>query len=102
MAGAASNTPARSYDKKNMPRLLAINNYYYPRGGSETIFFEHNRMLEALGWEVIPFSMRHPANLPSPWSDYFIDDLEMHGDYSLAQKLTRLPKVIYSLRHASG
>lgn len=79
-----------------MPRLLAINNYFYPRGGSETIFFEHNRMLEALGWEIIPFSMRHPANLPSPWSEYFIDDLEMHGDYSLAQKLTRLPKVIYS------
>ena len=79
-----------------MSTLLAINNYYYHRGGSETIFFEHNRMLEALGWQVVPFSMRHPSNLPSPWSDYFIDDLEMSGDYSLAQKLTRLPKVIYS------
>jgi glycosyltransferase involved in cell wall biosynthesis len=76
--------------------LLAINNYYYPRGGSETIFFEHNRMLEALGWRVVPFSMRHPGNLPSPWSEYFIDDLEMHGDYSLLEKLTRVPKVIYS------
>jgi glycosyltransferase involved in cell wall biosynthesis len=76
--------------------LLTINNYYYNRGGSETIFFEHNRMLEALGWNVVPFSMRHASNLPTPWSEYFIDDLEMHGDYSLVQKLTRLPKVIYS------
>ena len=79
-----------------MSTLLAINNYYYPRGGSETIFFEHNRMLEALGWQVAPFSMRHASNLPSPWSEYFIDDLEMHGDYSLVQKLSRVPKVIYS------
>jgi len=79
-----------------MPRLLAINNYYYPRGGSEAVFFEHNRMLEEIGWSVIPFSMRHASNLASPWSEYFIDDLEMNGDYSLVQKLTRLPKVIYS------
>jgi len=79
-----------------MPRLLSINNYYYHRGGSEAIFFEHNRMLEELGWSVVPFAMRHASNLETPWSQYFVDDLEMHGDYSLAQKLTRLPKVIYS------
>jgi glycosyltransferase involved in cell wall biosynthesis len=79
-----------------MPRLLSINNYYYHRGGSEAIFFEHNRMLEELGWEVIPFSMRHASNLATPWSEYFVDDIEMHGDYSLVQRLTRLPKVIYS------
>jgi len=76
--------------------LLAINNYYYDRGGSEAIFFAHNRMFEELGWNVVPFSMQHPGNHPTPWSKYFIDDLEMNGDYSLAQKLARLPKVIYS------
>ena len=79
-----------------MSTLIAINNYYYHRGGSETIFFEHNRMLESMGWTVVPFAMHHENNLPSPWSAYFVDDLEMHGDYSMAQKLTRLPKVIYS------
>jgi glycosyltransferase involved in cell wall biosynthesis len=79
-----------------MPRLLAINNYYYDRGGSEAIFFAHNRMLEELGWDIVPFSMQHPKNHATPWSKYFIDDLEMHGDYSLAEKLSRLPKVIYS------
>src|ERR1700753_4203727 len=79
-----------------MAGLLSINNYYYDRGGSEALFFPHNHMLEALGWEVVPFSMKHPQNHPTPWSEYFIDDLEMHGEYSLAQKLARLPKVIYS------
>ena len=79
-----------------MSRLLAINNYYYDRGGSEAIFFAHNRMLEELGWDIVPFSMQHPGNHATPWSKYFIDDLEMHGDYSLLQKVSRLPKVIYS------
>jgi glycosyltransferase involved in cell wall biosynthesis len=81
--------------------LLAINNYYYDRGGSEAVFFGHNRMLEELGWQVVPFSMQHAQNHASPWSKWFIDDLEMHGDYSMAQKLTRLPKVIYSLEARS-
>ena len=79
-----------------MSTLVAINNYFYDRGGSEAIFFGHNRMLEQLGWNVVPFSMQHAQNFATPWSEYFIDDLEMHGRYSLAQKLTRLPKVIYS------
>ncbi len=79
-----------------MSTLIAINNYYYPRGGSEAIFFGHNRMLEQLGWTVVPFAMKHPSNLPTPWSEYFVDELEMSGSYSLGQKLARLPKVIYS------
>jgi glycosyltransferase involved in cell wall biosynthesis len=79
-----------------MSRLLSINNYYYHRGGSEAIFFEHNRMLAELGWDVVPFSMQHASNLPTPWSGYFVADLDTHGAYSLKQKLTRLPKVIYS------
>jgi glycosyltransferase involved in cell wall biosynthesis len=41
--------------------------------------------------------MRHPRNLPSPWSGYFVDEIEFGGDYSFAQKLVRLPKVIYSM-----
>ncbi|MBV8804155.1 MAG: glycosyltransferase family 4 protein [Sinobacteraceae bacterium] len=79
-----------------MSTVIAINNYYYDRGGSEAIFFAHNHMLEALGWEVVPFSMQHPRNHATPWSEYFVDDLEIDGDYSLGQKLVRMPKVIYS------
>ena len=80
-----------------MARLLSINNYYYLRGGAETIFFEHNRMLQGLGWDVIPFAMRHPRNLATPWSRYFVDEIELGADYSFAQKLIRVPKAIYSL-----
>lgn len=77
-------------------RLLSINNYYYYRGGAETVFLEQNRMLEALGWEVAPFAMHHAENLTTPWSRYFVDEIEFGGAYSVAQKLLRAQKVIYS------
>jgi len=80
------------------PCLLSINNYYYPRGGAEVLFLEQNRMLEDIGWQVIPFAMRHSRNLPTPWSDYFPDEIEFGESYGLASKLVRAPRVIYSLQ----
>src|SRR5262249_18008554 len=79
-----------------MTTMVTMNNYFYRRGGSEVIFFEHNRLLESLGWTVVPFSMKHQNNLATPWAEYFVDELEMSGDYSLLGKVARIPKVIYS------
>src|SRR5262245_39069722 len=79
-----------------MTTLLSINNYYYYRGGAETVFLEHNRMFEDLDWQVVPFAMRHAKNLESPWSHHFVDEIELGASYSLAGKLTRAAKVIYS------
>jgi glycosyltransferase involved in cell wall biosynthesis len=79
-----------------MSTLLAINNYYYARGGAESVFLGHNRLLEERGWTVVPFAMQHRNNLPTPWAEYFIEEIELGSDYSLAQKLTRTPKTIYS------
>jgi glycosyltransferase involved in cell wall biosynthesis len=78
------------------PTLLSINNYYYRRGGAETVFLEHNQMFESLGWGVAPFAMHHPKNLTTPWSRYFVDEIEFGESYSLVQKLIRARKVIYS------
>lgn len=78
--------------------LLAINNYYYPRGGAEVLFLEHNRLFENIGWQVAPFSMRHARNLPTPWSAYFPDEIEFGAEYGFAAKLIRAPRVIYSLQ----
>jgi glycosyltransferase involved in cell wall biosynthesis len=76
--------------------LLSINNYYYARGGAEVVFLEQNRMLEEAGWRVVPFAMHHPKNLPSPWSRYFVDELEFGGEYSAFGMLQRATKVVYS------
>jgi glycosyltransferase involved in cell wall biosynthesis len=78
--------------------LLAINNYYYRRGGAEVLFLEHNRMFENIGWQVVPFAMRHPHNLATPWADFFADEIEFGSDYGIAAKLLRAPRVIYSMQ----
>src|SRR3974390_2621547 len=80
-----------------MTTLLSVNNYHYYRGGAETIFLEHNRLFEAAGWRVVPFAMRHPRNLDTPWSRYFVDEVELGAPYTVREKLVRIPKVIYSL-----
>ncbi len=79
-----------------MPRLLSINNYYYRRGGSEAVYFEHNRLFEQAGWEVIPFSMRGDHNLPSQWSPYFVGDTAEESRGSPLAKMSRALTAIYS------
>ena len=80
-----------------MPTLLSVNSYFYRRDGSEVVFLEHNRLFADAGWNVVPFSMRHSENLASEWSDYFVTEVEFGRNYSLVEKLIRVPKVIYSL-----
>ena len=60
-------------------RLLALNNYFYRRGGAESVFLDHIDLFTAAGWEVVPFAMQHPANLPSAWSEYFVSEIEYGG-----------------------
>jgi len=65
--------------------LLTVNNYHYPRGGAEVVFLEQNRLFESKGYQVVPFCMTHPDNLPSPYSDHFVDEIEFGANYSLLQ-----------------
>lgn len=80
-----------------MSTLLSINNYYYRRGGAEVVFLEQNRLMEEAGWRVVPFAMRHEKNLPSEWSDYFVEEIEFGEAYTLAEKAKRALKITYSL-----
>lgn len=79
-----------------MKTLLSINNYFYRRGGAETVFFEQNALLAASGWHVVPFAMQHADNLPSDASQYFVSEIELGRQYSLQQKIRLVPKIIYS------
>lgn len=77
-------------------RLLNINNYFYRRGGAETVFFDHTALFEAIGWDVVPFAMQHEHNIPSPWQDYFVSEIEYGREISLKDKVVQSTKVIYS------
>jgi glycosyltransferase involved in cell wall biosynthesis len=82
--------------EKRGSKLLSINNYYYRRGGAETIFFEHNRLFEEVGWDVIPFAMSHPKNEKSEWDKFFVDEIECGHGYSIMEKIGMLHKVVFS------
>jgi glycosyltransferase involved in cell wall biosynthesis len=79
-----------------MPRILNVNSYHYRRGGSDVVYFEHARMLESAGWDAGYFSMNHPKNEPTPWSQHFIDEIEFGHAYGLMQKLQMAGKVVWS------
>lgn len=81
--------------------LLAINSYFYRRGGSESLLMEHDALFRANGWDTAVFCMRHPDNLESPWERYFVDELEFGKDYPIAQRLKMATKVIYSFEARS-
>ncbi|HNP27302.1 MAG TPA: glycosyltransferase, partial [Nitrosomonas sp.] len=76
--------------------LLSLNTYHYRRGGSDAVFFDHQKLFQDMHWNTIPFTMHHTKNEPSEWDTYFADELEFGNDYSLPQKLIMASKVIYS------
>ncbi len=53
-------------------RVLLVNKFYYPRGGSETSMLRMAALLSAKDHEVIPFSMHDPRNEPSRWDPFFL------------------------------
>lgn len=80
-----------------MPKLLSLNNYNYRRGGSDVVFLDHDEMFENAGWETAVFTMNHPRNQPSPWSEFFVDELEFGHEYGILDKILMAGKVVYSL-----
>jgi glycosyltransferase involved in cell wall biosynthesis len=85
-----------------MQTLLSINNYHYVRGGAEFVFLEHNKLFADTGWNVVPFSMQHEKNLPSKYSDYFVDEIELGANYGFVEKLAKSAKAIYSTEAKSN
>lgn len=81
---------------KIMQKLVSINNYHYRRGGSDVVYLEHAELIESHGFSNAFFSMHHPKNYPTIWSEYFVDEIEFGHDYSLMEKISMASKVIYS------
>ena len=79
-----------------MPKILSINNYHYRRGGSDVVYFDHAALMVELGWENGFFAMKHPKNLPTPWSRFFVEEIEFGHAYSLPAKAAMAAKVVYS------
>lgn len=96
-AGNAAELQAQHLKTSARPRLLSLNTYNYRRGGSDAAFFENDRLFSSHGWDTAVFTMHHPKNEPSPWSEYFADELEFGFEYGMLRKLRMAGKVIWSV-----
>lgn len=82
--------------------LLSINNYYYPRGGAEMVFFRHNGMLHDAGFRVVPFAMNHRMNVGGAERSEFAAELEYGRESDgLVTKIRKGLKAVYSLEARS-
>src|SRR5687767_8771207 len=82
--------------------LLSVNNYYYPRGGAEVVFFRHNGMLHDAGWSVVPFAMNHQKNVGGAERTEFVSELEYGRDSDgIVTKIRKGLKSVYSFEARS-
>lgn len=80
-------------------KILMINSFHYMRGGAERCFFELSELLRKEGHEVFPFSMDHPQNFPSEYSDDFVSFMDFPTELQksgIGSKVRVLERVLYS------
>lgn len=77
-------------------KILMVNKFHYIKGGSETYYFALKRMLELEGHTVVDFSMKDNKNFPSPYSQYFVENVDYNEHSGLKTKLRIASNIIYS------
>ncbi len=76
-------------------KVLMINKFLYPNGGSETYIFKLGEHLISQGHEVQYFGMEHEGRCVSNRVNAYTSDMDFHSGSKLA-KLTYPIKTIYS------
>lgn len=75
-------------------KILIVNKFLYPNGGSETYIFEIGKQLEKMGHSVQYFGMEHEGRIVGNKVDAYTSDMDFHG--SKLSKLTYPFKILYS------
>jgi glycosyltransferase involved in cell wall biosynthesis len=68
-------------------RIVVANSFHYRRGGDSNHFLDLIAELERRGHDVAVFSMQHPQNLPSRWSEYWVPYVEFRGDLTVLDRV---------------
>lgn len=76
-------------------KILMVNKFLYPNGGSETYIFKLGEQLRALGHEVQYFGMEHEGRCVENHAQQYTSDMDFHGG-SILGKFTYPIKTIYS------
>ena len=76
-------------------KILAVNKFYYIKGGAESYYFSLNELFRKEGHEIIPFSMKDKKNIQSDFEKYFINNID-YNNMSFKEKINNTFKIIYS------
>lgn len=60
-------------------KILLVNKFFYPKGGAETVLFQERDYLMQHGHAVSEFSMHHQQNIVSPYTEYFVKNIDYRG-----------------------
>jgi glycosyltransferase involved in cell wall biosynthesis len=77
-----------------------VDKYYFIKGGAERYFFELAAVLEKNGHEVIPFSMKHPSNVPTVHAADFMENIDFNPASAAGKAavgIRSLGRLFYSL-----
>ena len=77
-------------------KILMVNKFYYIKGGSETYYFELKRLLESKCHTVIDFSMQDEKNFVSPYSNYFVENVDYNNKEGIFSRIKAAADIIYS------
>lgn len=76
-------------------KILLVNKFLYPKGGSESYIFRLGEYLKSAGHQVEYFGMEHKGRIVGNSADSYTSDMDFHGG-SLISKLSYPLKTVYS------
>ena len=86
-----------SYKEKESEHRQDVNKYFYIKGGSETYYFALKKLLKKNGHKIIDFSVQDIKNFESPYSDYFVSNVDYNVQNKIKEKLRIGFNIIYSV-----
>jgi len=85
-------------------KVIQINKFYFTKGqggGASRYFFDLTKLLESNGHKVIQFSMQHQDNLATPYSKYFVSNLDLTRPRLNWQAIKNLGRIFWSYEAAA-
>ncbi len=76
-------------------KILMVNKFLYPNGGSETYIFKLSEYLKSIGHEVQFFGMEHEGRCVGNSAGQYTADMDFHGG-NIIEKLSYPIKTVYS------
>lgn len=78
-------------------KILLVNKYFFPKGGSETSFFNTAKILKDHDHQVSFFSMAHPSNIKTLYSKYFVSNVDFEEPASFKKNIKTSARILYSM-----